>query len=212
LVSDWNKAVKKKFGFHPDHLNLSHGLWIMESWNQDQYPELAINDKNILSKIDKMHEEAVAKKHREGPLTQEVIAGKNHFLSADSRIGKCILTSVGMTEMAQRSTGESSTTNAFHAIGSGTTTETLADTTLETELAIKAIGTSQVVSQTERYGTSFVSTDLTSPPQDITEAGIFTLISSGVLIMRITATATELSTGIIITVQTNVTHQNGTEV
>lgn len=208
--NEWNKAVKKHFGFDASHLSISHGLWIIESWDKKQYPELAINDDQLLNKIDKLHTELVAKKRNEGPLTQELISGKMHFLTKKS-IGKCILTNVGMNEMAKRSTDNTSTTNTHHAIGTGTTTETVGDTSLQTQVGIKVIGTRDVVNQTERYGTSFTGGDI-SPPKNITEAGIFTAISGGILIMRITTTPVNLDIGKIITIQTNVTHQNGIEI
>jgi len=205
----WEKAVYDKFGFRAEHLTLSHSVWIVSSWDKAIYPELA-NDNNLISKLDRLFkEQAESPKQNEGPLTNELIAGKNHFIQQSK--AKNILTNVGMTEMAKRSTAETATTNDFHGVGTGTTTETVSDIILEAEVGRKIIGSKTTVNQTERYASSFSDTDITSPPQDISEAGIFTLISGGILIMRITATPVELDLGKLVTVQTNITHQNGTE-
>lgn len=211
-MDNWRKSVYDKFGFDPMHLNITVGRWIIESWDKSQFPELAKNDNNLTSKLDKLHKEfAESSKKQEGPLTQELIVGQHHYIA--QRKGVNILTNVGMNEMGKRSTAESSTTNTHHAIGTGTTTETISDTTLETEVGRKVIGTRNVVNQTERYSTAFTSADLTvAAPQNISEAGILTLAALGVLIVRITATPVELDVGKVITLQTNITHQNGTEV
>lgn len=210
-MSNWEKAVKEKFGFGAKHLNISHNVWIWELWDKEQYPELAKNDNNLLNKLDKLHKEfAESAKKSEGPILQEFINGKSHYIAR--REGPNILTNDGMNEMGKRSTGETSTTNDFHGVGTGTTTETVSDVSLETEVGRKIIGTKQVVNQTERYGTAFTSDGITEPPQFISEAGIFTLLVAGIMIMRITATPVELDVGKILTLQTNVTHQNGTEI
>lgn len=207
-MDNWKKAVQDKFGFDPKHLNITIGRWIIESWDKSIYPELAKNDNNLQSKLDKLHEEFVeSSKQSEGPLTQELIVGKHHYIARSEGVN--ILTNIGMNEMGKRSTAESSSTNTHHAIGTGTTTETISDTVLETEVGRKVIGTRNVVNQTERYSTAFTSADIT-PPQNISEAGILTEAALGVLIMRITATPVELDTGKVITLQTNITHQNGT--
>lgn len=207
----WKKAVKDRFDFEAQHLNLSHSTWIMESWKKEQYPELK-NNKHLLHTLDKLHKELAESKQNEGPISRELIAGKNHFIQRS--ISKNILTNLGMNEMGRRSTGESSTTNDYHAIGTGTTTETISDTILETEVGRKIMGTKTTVNQTERYATSFNDTDLTvSAPQFISEAGIFSLLSGGILIMRVTAQApVELDFGLLVSILTNVTHQNGIEI
>ena len=111
--------------------------------------------------------------------------------------------------MAKRSTAESATTNTHHAIGSGVNAENLADTVLQTELARKAILSRQTVGTTERYASAFAPADIANPPQNITEAGIFTAAADGVLVARVTLPPTQLAVGKIITVSTTVTHENG---
>lgn len=209
-MDEWEKAVQLKFGCSPEHLNVSKSVWIWELWNKKEFPELEKNDNNLMSKLDKLHEEfAESAKKNEGPLSQEFISAQYRFIA--KREGPNILVNGGMNEMGKRSTGETTSTNTNHAIGTGTTTETVNDTALETEVATKVIGTRNVVNQTERYSTAFSSADIT-PPEDISEAGIFIGGFGTIMIMRITATPIELDVGKILTIQTNVTHQNGTEV
>lgn len=210
-MDEWEKAVQLKFGVGPEHLNISKSVWIWELWNKKEFPELEKNDNNLMSKLDKLHIEfAESSKKNEGALSQEFISTQYRFIA--KREGPNILVLGGMNEMAKRSTAETSSTNTNHAIGTGTTTETVNDTALETEVATKAIGTRNTVNQTERYSTAFSSADLSSPPEDISEAGIFIGGFGTTMIMRITATPVELDVGKILTIQTNVTHQNGTEV
>ena len=65
---------------------------------------------------------------------------------------------------------------------------------------------------TERYSSAFGSDEVTGTlPLDITEAGIYTASSDGVLMLRVTSDAMEIDDGRTITVSTNVSHQNGTE-
>ena len=110
--------------------------------------------------------------------------------------------------MAKRSTGDSSLTNTHHAVGTGTTTPALADTALQTESARKEIASRLVQNETERYGSSFVSSDFSGLPLDIAEAGILTASSGGILMLHVTSDAFEMDTGGIMTVQTNLTHEN----
>jgi len=204
-LNSWEKAVKKKYGIIAQHLTISKSSWILETWNKNQYPELT-NDKHLLSKLNKLHQELPKKS--EGPDTQQLILGKSKFIA--QRKGNNILTLLGMNEMAKRATGETSTINSHHRIGIGTTTENTADTELELEEGSLTIGSADVINQTERYATAFADTDVTSPlPINITEAGIFTAETLGILIMRITFIPIILDVEKIITIQTNVTHENG---
>jgi len=210
MSEDWNSIVHKKLGFDAKHLTLSHSTWIIESWDKSLYPELIKNDSSLLSKLDKLHQNlATSPKLNEGPLTRQLITGKNHFIQQS--IGKNILTSEGMTEMSKRSTGQTSSINDYHAVGTGTTTETIADLILENEIGRKVIGTKNTVNQTERYSTSFADIDITAPPQFISEAAIFTEMAGGIMIMRITGVPVELDIGKLVSVLTTVTHQNGVE-
>ncbi len=203
-MSNWEKAVQEKYGFDAAHLHTSHNMWIIESWDNKIYPEL-INNSSLTSKLDKLHQDlAQSNKINEGPLSQQLLTGQLSFIKKPN-----ILTNIGMNEMAKRSTGETSSVNSYHAIGIGSTSETISDVALENEVGRKIIGSQSTVNQTERYSTSFGDTDIVLPPETISEAGIFTELVGGILIARITAIPVILDTGIFITILTNVIHENG---
>lgn len=227
----WTKAVKQKYGFGPEHLQVSHNLWSFATWNKDdvpyiveaqarsdENPKVAIGDSNkFLHNLDKIWKEIseTSKNTIVKPIQTQLINGLPipKILTYQQRHN--ILTNDGMADMGKNRTSESAKANTHHAIGTGTTAETVSDHvtysgTLETEQARKAIGTRSVVNQTERYGTAFLDTDITVP-KSITEAGILTGASSEILVLRVTAAAQVLDTAQIMTVQTNVTHLNGTE-
>ena len=235
----WKNAVQFVFGFDPKHLSLTHSHWTLTTWNKDEVPEiveaqarandnpkLAIGDHSHLMEImDKLFLEMQQTSRKTTPTLKQmqIIRGPNTpRLLAYPKIKSIqkdidnILTNDGMAEMGKNRTGESVLTNAYHAIGTGVSAEALTDHVtysgaLQTEQARKVIGTRTVVNQTERYGTAFVDTDIT-PPKDITEAGVLTAALGAILMLRVTADPQNLDTGNIITAQTNVSHQNGTEV
>ena len=208
------------FGVKPIHLTISHNIWTIARWDAAQYSELK-NDQNLLRKLEKIWLEIAGTDRKgtiEAPLSCSVINGIIPHrelkypgpLSFEDKLSN-ILTNVGMAEMGKRSTAEVTTTNTHHAVGTGVTAEAVGDTALETEVGRVAIGTRVVVNQTERYGSAFADSDIAPVPSTITEAGILTLVAGGVLILRVTAAGQVLDTGNIITVQTNVSHQNGTQ-
>jgi len=227
----WRKAVREKYGFEPEHLQVTYNLWSFATWNKDdvpyiveaqakadENPKLAIGDKTkMLHHLDKIWHE-IANTTRNTivkPVQTQLINGLPipKILTYQDRNN--ILTLDGMADMGKSRTAEASNTNTHHGIGTGTTAETTADHVtysgaLETEQDRKAIGTRAVVNQTERYGTAFLDTDITVP-KSITEGGVFTAASGAILILRVTAAAQVLDTAQILTLQTNVTHQNGTE-
>ena len=205
----WAQAVKDKFGFDPEHLHLSSNVWIFQTFKKSDYN--LKNDHNLLSRLDKITKElcSTEKNTVHPPQSTQIIMPKG-CIQQEKKYN--ILTLAGMNEMAKRSTDDTDTHNTHHGIGTGTTAETINDTTLETEIGRIEIGTRAVVNQTERYGSVFDSNDIDNPPQDITEAGIFTADANGILIMRVTNVAIALPAGLQLAIQTNVTHQNGTEI
>jgi len=214
-LADWlfKQGVKAKYGFDPIHLSLTHNLWNFATWNADEVPFLE-NKPGLISKLDKLWAEIASTEKNTVARPQSVTAINGmqdpRVLSYSDRL-KNLLPNVGMQEMAKRSTAEVSTTNTHHAIGTGTTAAALGDTALETEVGRKTIGDRVVVNQTERYGTAYTSADIT-PPKTITEAGVLTLASGGVLILHVIGAGQLLDTGLIVTVQTNITHANGTQI
>jgi len=208
----FKKGCRAKFGLDPIHLTLQSNIWTFATWKEDDVPYFE-NKKGLLDKLDRVWNELkeTDRNTTVKPVSVSAINGcmPPKILSFQDKLAN-ILPNVGMTEMGKRSTAESSTTNTHHAIGTGVTAAALADTTLETEVGRKVIGDRVVVNQTERYGTAFTSSDIT-PPKTITEAGILTLSSGGVLILHVIGAGQLLDTGLIVTVQTNITHANGTQ-
>jgi len=190
---------------------VSNGFWNMALWNEADYPELAINDQHLLGKIDKIFAEIAATDRNTiiEPLQMEIKHGSKSFFAQTKQ--KNIIPSIALTEMAKRSVGSSTTTNMAHAIGTDNTTPSLTDTLLGAEIFRKAIGTKTVASQTERYGSAFTGSELGSPPQNIVEAGLFTVLTSNTPIIgaHVTFTVFILDVGKIFTLQTNISHKNG---
>jgi len=211
---DWlfKQACRAKFGLDPVHLSLTYNLWSFATWKADDVPYLE-NKKGLLDNLDKIWAEinSTERNTTVKPQSVSLINGLPipKILNFQDRVAN-ILPNAGMTEMGKSRTGETSTTNTHHAIGTGVTAAALGDTTLETEVGRKTIGDRVVVNQTERYGTAFISSDVT-PPKTITEAGVLTLSSGGVLILHVIGSGQLLDTGLIVTVQTNITHANGTQ-
>ena len=201
----FNYSVKKKFGKESIHLTISHNLWSLALWDKKDYPELAINDSKLLGRIMKIYNE-ISSTDRNTVIRPLQLQTVNN-----------ILVNGGMNEMGKRSTGETASINAAMAIGIGTTTPTLADFELETEILRNPMGTSQTVGQTEQYATAFPGSDLIAtpnpPPQNITESGLFTVATPDTPIMtaRVTFTVFVLDGGKIFTQLLNISHQNGTE-
>ena len=129
----------------------------------------------------------------------------NHDLHLHPKHELNLITQKGLEEIAKRGVPSTTkTTNSFHAIGTGTTEETQADTALETEVLRKAITTSSAFANTERYATAFnhAGTDY-----DITEAGILTAETGGILIAHVTTRSPSLlRQGKTLTVATTVTY------
>jgi len=208
----FKRACLAKFGLDPEHLTLTFNLWSFATWQQDDVSYFE-NRKGLLNNLDRVWNEIkeTDRKTTVKPLSACAINGLPipRIVNWQEKVPN-ILPNAGMKEMGKRSTAESTTTNTHHAIGTGTTAAALGDTALETEVGRKVIGDRVVVNQTERYGTAFTSSDIT-PPKTITEAGVLTLASLGVLILHVIGAGQLLDTGLIVTVQTNITHANGTQ-
>ena len=161
------------------HNIITQSKWAFQLWNESQINK----KKNLLKEIDDL----------------------NHDLKLKPKQHLNLMTQGGLEELAKsRVPGITATKNTHHAIGTGTTEETQADTALETQVAIKEIQASTAFSGTERYATAFnhAGTDY-----DITEAGIFTAETNGILIVHVTSRSiSELRAGKTLTIATTLTH------
>ena len=165
---------------------MSHGIITTSKWLFQLWDESQINTKkNLLKEIEDL----------------------NNNLGLTPKYFENIITQRGLEEIAKRSIESTTKTyNKYHAIGTGTTEETQGDTALETEVVRKAIQTATTFSNSERYATAF-NHDGTND-YDITEAGILTAATDGILIAHITTKSpSPLRSGKTLTVATVVTHE-----
>ena len=166
---------------------MSHTVQIQNKWYFQIWDESQINLKssNLLKEIDAL----------------------NRDLKLTPKIYQNIITQKGLEEIAKRSIESTTKTyNKYHAIGTGTTEETQADETMETEVSRKAIQTATAFSNTERYATAY-NHDGTND-YDITEAGILTAETGGILIAHVTTQSpSEIRSGKTLTVATTVSHE-----
>lgn len=205
MIDKFNKATSDIQG--------SKGMWNLALWNESDYPQLQ-NNSHLYENVMKIFKEINETDKNTVIKPQQIAICINNKSFTAILNQENILPNLGMNEMAKRSTGETSSINVSHAIGTDGTTPTLADTTLGAEIARIAIGTQQVVNQTEQYSSAFTGADITSPPQTLEEAGLFTTLPSvsGILIAHVSFSPFILDTGKIFTLLTNITHQNGTQV
>ena len=158
---------------------MSHTVQIQNKWYFQIWDESQINTKrDLIKELDALNRDLTPQYHLN------------------------LITQQGLEEIAKnRVTSATKTTNTHHAIGTGTTEETQADTALETEVSRKAIQTASAFGNTERYATAF-NHDGTND-YDITEAGILTADTGGILIAHVTTRSpAELRQGKTLTVAT----------
>ena len=168
------------------HITYGIGLWEFEV-----YPTGIMKDH--VKELDKLHEE-------------QKTNGNRTIHPIQKQIGVNILTTAGLTEMAKRNAGLSTSTNTHQAIGVGTNEESKANTALQDEKARKAIASTTTNGTTEKYRTAFTNSDITASSEDIIEAGLFTASSGGIMMARITnqnAVTLNSTTTLTITTQIN---------
>ncbi len=214
-------ACRSLHGVDPIHLHLSQNLWTLILWKKDEVPYLE-NNGRLLHNLDKLTLELSAT-DRKTTAKPEMVQIITHDRALKYQQKHNILTNVGMAEMARRSTGESDKPNSYHHIGSDASAENLGNDQMGAELTRKVIGTRTSIGQTERYGSAFASSEITTLPASIAEAGISNYDPADssmteawgpngpILILRVTSDPFEMNANRIFTVQTNVTHQNGFE-
>ena len=218
------KSCEDFFGFGLEHLTFTYATWNLSTWKEDDMTEITNNPKNTLKVLDKLWNEIAATDRnttiRPYETSMTLSIPKARPIQFHAGINNIITTS-GLVEMAKRGTDEHSTgTGSTHgAVGKGdgaggATDEALSDVALESEEDRKAFstdGVAQVSGTTERYGAPFSVSDLASGAgTQITEAGLFTKSSGGECISHVTANAVTVNTGRIMTLQTDITHANGT--
>ncbi len=213
----WLKATKDFFGFDPEHLTIAYSTWNLSTWKEDELKEIIDKPQNTLKVLDNLWQEIASTDRNttiqpyETCLQLGIPKSKPLEMRADLYN---IITTSGLVEIAKRGTDDTSTgTGCTHgAVGSGTTSEALGDVALETELDRKAFatdGVSSVSGTTERYGMPFTATDVGAGAV-VAEAALLTKSSGGECVARVVASGVTVATGRIMTMQTDITHTNGT--
>lgn len=214
----FRKLFVKKHGFDPIHASYQNTTWIISTWKSNEVPELKEIQRQSEERFsqnpdyhDSKQFDLLCKLFDECRNTNRntVIRPVNLPLLKDN-----ILTSEGMNNYGKSRTGETSDTNAYLNIGTGTTAEAEADHTtysgsLQTEKARLVMGSRAAVLTQERYSAAFDDGDVTGEPLSITEAGINTAASSGKQIARVVFAAQTLDTGYTMAFQALVNHRNG---
>ena len=148
---------------HTTHIR---NLWRFQTWANDE-----INwekENNILKTLDELDR------------TKAIIP------ITDSKSFN-VITTAGLTEMAKRNVGTSSSSNTHHAVGIGTRTEDLSDTSLQTQVGNrKTIQSKSQYAGSERYATAFNNPKWVTQTETYPEAAIFTASSGGIMMMRVT--------------------------
>lgn len=216
----FKKACQDLFGFGPEHLKLQYNTWNISLWNQEDMKILEEKPRDTLKTLDAMWKEISSTDRNTTikPISTEIKLGlpraPKSLLYSNSFLN--IIPTSGLIEMAKRGTAETATTTGttHGAVGTGTTSEALADVGLETERDRKEFdtdGTRAVSGTTERYGLAFSRSDFAAD-YDISEAALLTKSTGGWCIARVVATPVTVTTGRIMTMQVDITHINGTEV
>jgi hypothetical protein len=204
----------KKHGFGLDHSTIQNNKWTLAVWNEDSVPHFR-DSNHLISDLDSIWKELANTDRNTTVLPEqaEILTDKKNYLLDYSKNVDNILTNAGMGDMAKNRTAESSNGTSHVAVGTGTTTESVSDTALETEVDRKAWAEKVTVNQTERYASSFSRSDFSSDVT-LTEAGGFTDDNTGdnILVFRVTYSDKSISTGQIMTTQVAITHVNGTVV
>ena len=148
---------------HTTHIR---NLWRFQTWRNDEINWE--NENNILKTLDELDR------------TKAIIP------ITDSKAFN-IITTAGLTEMAKRNIGTSSTSNTHHAVGIGTRTEDLSDTELQSQVGgRRTIQSKSQYAGSERYATAFNKSQVGNANRSISEAAIFTAGTGGVMMMRVT--------------------------
>ncbi|MCY4489986.1 MAG: hypothetical protein OXC46_00810 [Thaumarchaeota archaeon] len=96
-----------------------------------------------------------------------------------------VITNAGIIESQKRELGLISSSVSYCAVGAGKSAESRRDTTLQAELGRKAIQTRQLVGLQSQYRTAWTISDVLGNSAQISEAGLFTESSDGIMSARI---------------------------
>ena len=122
----------------------------------------------------------------------------------------------GLAELAKRSVGVSTSSEAYHAIGTGTAATLDNDTSLHMEVARKAVGTRGDAASSAKFATVFQPSDITSlgagQTVNITESSLQTAPlndDDDIMMVRVRLDAVPISAGRLATFSVNMTYSRG---
>ena len=172
------------------HDSITRSTWKIQTWDNN---EVQFNDKKLLEELDELERTKQIK-----PLTSSTTSN--------------ILTRVGLVEIAKsRLPTGAKTNNTHYAVGTGNRLESLADTELQVEVGRRAITSYTQHATEERYATAFNRSHVGNEDREISETGIMTAESGGILILRTTTDQPGLiSATKTVTVSTTISHRNAT--
>lgn len=162
--SQYIYLFKKKFGYDPIHDHRTQTTWIISTWKSNQVPELKEIQRQSEERFKQNPKYADSKQFDFlNKLWDELRNTERNSVIKPVRLPIVtlnLLTSEGMNNYGKSRTGETSDTNAYMNIGTGTTAEAEADHTtysgsLQTEKARLVMGSRAAVLTQERYSAAF---------------------------------------------------------
>lgn len=214
--TEFVRLFKLKHGVPPAHASIKFSQWNVSVWNDVDISSIVAKPRHVGMELDALWNEI--KNTDRNTVVKPVIS---EFCSSvmkepiiyQSEIDN-ILTNLGMKNMGQLSTAESTKTNTYCYAGDDATAEDLSDDQLGNQLVAKAFDTDgdrETVDQQERYAMAFFRSDFGSDVV-LKEAGIGTGTTppTDILTAHVTFADKPIGAAQTMTVQITVTHKNGT--
>lgn len=214
---EFERLFIKKHGIPPIHTNLKFSKWNVSVWDDQDICSIIAKPRHVAMELDALWSEMQNTDRNttvkplisefNSSVMKEPIIYDPHLLN--------ILTNLGMKDMAQNRTGESTNTNTHCFVGDDATGELVSDDELGNQILAKAFDTDgdrETVDQQERYAMAFFRSDFGSDVV-LREAGIGTGDSppTDILTAHVTFADKPIGPGQTMTVQITVTHKNGTQ-
>ena len=214
---EFARLFEAKHGIPPIHASLKFSKWNVSVWNDDDISSIICKPRSVGTELDKLWSEIndTDRNTVVNPLLSEFKSSAMREPILYQKNIDNILTNLGMKNMAQLSTAESTKTNTHCNVGDNNTGELVGDDSLGNQLDSKVFDTDgdrETVDQQERYAMAFFRSDFAT---DVTlrEAGIATGSNptTDTQIVRVTFADKPIGVGQTMTVQITVTHKNGTQ-
>lgn len=226
-----DRYLQRNYSIPLKHVMLTSNKWDVAVWDEADVKCIVDEPKGLNNYINKILAECAATDRNTTirPFDHETKFSLPHFSASLTGLEELpkpkdiqreidnIIPTNGMRIMAQRGTGQNSSSNTHMAIGDDPTAEDLTDAALGNELDRKDFATYgdrgvPTGSTTEQYGMPWVVGDFPTNPDDAYEAGLFNAASGVTLMAHVTFAQKTISSGRVLTTQINISHQNGTQV